>query len=80
MARCESCGALLGRIVNASRLDPRYCVHCLDATSGQLRSKEQVRVASIEALMRSREISREEAEALVDQMLPDLPRWQEEAS
>ena len=30
--------------------------------------------------MRSREISREEAEALVDQMLPDLPRWQEEAS
>jgi len=65
----------LGKV---SKFDPRYCVYCQDQVTGELRSKEQVRLGSVEALMRMREISREEAEALVEQTLSDLPRWQQE--
>ena len=79
MARCESCGMTLQAPASVSKHDARYCAHCQDQLTGQLRTREQVRMGSVEALMRVREISREEAEAIVDQMLPDLPRWQRES-
>jgi len=67
----------LGPANKPSRFDPRYCTQCQDQQSGALRTREQVRLGSVEALMRVREVSREEAEALVEQMLQGLPRWEE---
>ncbi len=75
MKQCESCGMPLGE-QTTSKMDDRYCVHCQDQQTGELRSREEVRRGSIDAAMRLMGKSREEAERMADEMLPKLPRWQ----
>lgn len=74
MKQCESCGMPLGE-ETTSKMDGRYCVHCQDQRSGELRSREEVRAGSIDAAMRLMGKSREEAEKMADEMMPKLPRW-----
>ena len=71
---CESCGMPLAGGF-ASSHDPRYCSYCQDQRTGDLATMEQVREGSIGAAMRLMGKTREEAEAMADQMLPTLPRW-----
>ncbi len=77
MSQCESCGMPLGEDTT-SKLDERYCIHCQDQQSGALATKEQVREGSINAAMRLMGKTREEAESMADEMMPNLPRWQKE--
>ena len=76
MAQCESCGMPLEGDGGPSRFEPNYCVHCQDQQTGQLSTRPQVRLRSVETLLKRREISRDEAEALVDTTMTSLPRWQ----
>lgn len=77
MNQCESCGMPLGEDTT-SKLDARYCIHCQDQQSGVLATREQVREGSINAAMRLMGKTREEAESMADEMMPNLPRWQKE--
>lgn len=77
MEQCQSCGMPLDENTT-SKLDARYCIHCQDQQSGQLASKEQVREGSINAAMRLMGKTREEAEKMADEMMPEPPRWQQE--
>jgi hypothetical protein len=60
-----------------SKFDARYCIHCQDQQSGVLGSEEQVREGSINAAMQFLGKTRAEAEKMVDEMMPKLPRWRE---
>ncbi len=71
---CESCGMPLDD-ESKSKMDERYCIYCQDQESGELRTYEQVRKGSIGAAMKLMGKSREEAEQMADEMLPNLPRW-----
>lgn len=74
MELCESCGMPLDAS-SISKFDPRYCVYCQDQDNGKLRPYEQVREGCIGAAMRLMSKTKEEAEKLADDMLPNLPRW-----
>jgi hypothetical protein len=78
MNQCESCGMPLAEDTT-SKLDARYCVHCQDQGSGELATREQVREGSINAAMSLMGKTREEAEAMANQMMPNLPRWRKES-
>ena len=78
MKQCESCGMPLGEDTT-SKLDARYCVHCQDQGSSELATKEQVREGSINAAMRLMGKTREEAESMADEMMPNLQRWRKES-
>ena len=71
---CESCGMPL-EDSSLSKIDTRYCVHCQDQTSGELKSKEAVREGSIKAAVELMGKTPEEAEKMADEMIPTLPRW-----
>lgn len=71
----ESCGMPLGEDTT-SKLDARYCVYCQNQESGELATREQVREGSISAAMRLMGKTKEEAESMADEMMPNLPRWQ----
>lgn len=73
--RCESCGMPLEGGF-ASKLDGRYCTYCQNQETSALATKEQVREGSIRAAMRLMGKTQEEAEGMVDELLPKLPRWQ----
>lgn len=72
--KCESCGMPPGEMTT-SRHDDRYCIYCQDQETSVLRTYEQVREGSIGAAMRLMSKTREEAEKMADEMLPELPRW-----
>jgi len=74
--RCESCGMPLEE-KTTSKHDGRYCVYCQDQQTGELKNKEEVREGSIQAAMRLMGKTRDEAEKMADEMMPQLPRWQE---
>ena len=76
MKQCESCGMPLDE-KTTSKFDDRYCIHCQDQQSGELATKEQVREGSIKAAMQFMGKTREEAEKMADEMMPELPRWRE---
>jgi predicted enzyme related to lactoylglutathione lyase len=76
MNQCESCGMPLDE-KTISTFDARYCIHCQDQQSGKLATKEQVREGSIKAAMQFMGKTREQAEKMVDEMMPKLPRWRE---
>lgn len=75
MNHCESCGMQLDEYT-VSKFDKRYCIHCQDQQTGDLKSKEDVREGSIQATMRTTNKGRDEAKRMVDEKMPDLPRWQ----
>lgn len=74
MDMCESCGMPLDGN-STSRWNASYCIHCQDQSTGQLKSKQEVREGSINAAMRFMGKTREEAEKMADEMMPNLPRW-----
>jgi len=71
---CESCGMPMDN-KTISKFDKRYCVYCQDQTTGTLGTYEQVRTGSIGAAIKFMGKTQEEAERIVDDMLPKLPRW-----
>lgn len=75
MKQCDSCGMPLNENTT-SKKDDRYCIYCQDQQTGELKSKEEVRSGSIEAMMQYEGKSQEEAEEFVDENMPKLPRWQ----
>ncbi|MCD4669815.1 MAG: VOC family protein [Actinomycetia bacterium] len=77
MAQCESCGMPLSIDESTtSKIDNRYCIHCQKQQTGELASREQVREGSINAAIKFMGKTKEEAEKMVDEMMPKLPRWQ----
>ncbi len=77
MSICESCGMPLDE-KTTSKFDKRYCIYCQNQETGELRTYKQVREGSIGAAMRLMGKTKEEAENLADQMLPNLPRWKKQ--
>ncbi|MCA9392251.1 hypothetical protein KC614_03550 [candidate division WWE3 bacterium] len=71
---CESCGMPLDEFV-VSHMDNRYCMHCQDQETGDMAAFDDVREQSIIAAVELLNKTREEAEELADEMLPQLPRW-----
>jgi len=76
MADCQSCGMPMDATTN-SQHDVKYCIYCQDQETKRLKSFEEVKEGSIQALMRFQSLSHEEAE-IQAQGLKDLPRWQRE--
>jgi len=74
MNNCQSCGMPMDE-KTTSKLDAQYCIYCQDQTTGELKSKEEVRAGSIKAAMELMGKTQEEAEKMADEMMPTLPRW-----
>jgi hypothetical protein len=74
---CISCGMPIDD-QSRSKNDPQYCIYCQNQETGELATKEQVREGSINAAMKFMGKTREEAEQMCDELMPTLPRWQEE--
>ena len=74
MKICESCGMPLDE-KTISKFDGIYCIYCQNQETGELKTFEQVRSGSIDAAMRLMGKTKEEAEKMADEMLPNLPRW-----
>ncbi len=72
---CESCGMPMDNST-VSKFDKRYCIYCQDQTTAALRTYEQVRTGSVGAAVKFMGKTQEEAEHMVNEMLPKLPRWQ----
>ena len=75
MDRCQSCGMPLDETTK-SKKDEIYCVYCQDQITGQLKSWGEVRQGCIGAAIRLLGKTKEEAEKMVEETLPKLPRWQ----
>lgn len=71
---CDSCGMPLDE-KSTSKFNQQYCVYCQDQDSSDLRSYDEVRSGSIGAAMKLMGKTQAEAEAMADEMLPNLPRW-----
>jgi hypothetical protein len=72
--RCESCGMPMD-VDEVSRFDLRYCIHCQDQKTGDLKAYQQVRDGSIEAAVKFLGKSREEAVKMTEELMPKLARW-----
>lgn len=75
MKRCESCGMPLEQ-GTTSKFDDRYCIYCQNQDTGELASFEKVKQGSIDAAIRLMGKTKEEAEKMANEMMPNLPRWQ----
>ena len=71
---CESCGMPLDGN-SSSKFTKSYCIYCQNQETSELAAKEQVREGSIGAAMRLMGKTREEAEKMADDLMPNLPRW-----
>lgn len=71
---CESCGMPLEQ-ATMSKFDNKYCIYCQNQVSGEMKTFEEVRTGSIGAAQRLIGKTKEEAEKMADEMLPNLPRW-----
>jgi hypothetical protein len=78
MTVCYSCGMPLEEKMT-SKFEDNYCIYCQDQESGELASYEKVREGSIDAGVRLMGKTQAEAEEMVDEMLPKLPRWKKES-
>ena len=74
MKQCASCGIPVDEH-SKSKFSEIYCIYCQDQTNRKLATYEQVRDGSIKATMKFAQKTKEEAEKMVDTMLPLLPRW-----
>ena len=72
---CESCGMPLEER-SISKKDRKYCVYCQNQETGELATKEQVRAGSVKAAIELMGKTKEEAEKMTDEIMPTLPRWQ----
>lgn len=77
MDKCESCGMPLDE-KSTSKKDGRYCIYCQNQETDELKSKDQVREGGIQAAIKLMGKSREEAEKMTDEIMAELPRWEEE--
>ena len=71
---CESCGMPMG-LHETSAFDCRYCIHCQDQKTGDLKAYQQVREGSITAAISLLGRSKQDAEKMTDEMMPKLARW-----
>jgi hypothetical protein len=72
--KCESCGMPLDGQFK-SKFSEKYCIYCQNQETGELSSYEQVKEGSIWAAKEKLGKSPEEAEKMVNELLPTLPRW-----
>ncbi len=77
MTACESCGMPLEE-GTTSKHDKRYCIYCQNQETGELKTYEQVKEGSIAAAMKLMGKTKEEAETMADEMMPNLPRWKKQ--
>jgi len=61
-----------------SKRDGRYCIYCQNQETGILKTFEQVREGSIDAAMRLMGKTRQEAEKMANETMPNLPRWKKQ--
>ena len=71
---CESCGMPLDED-SVSKIKGTYCIYCQNQETGELGSYEQVKEGSVNASVKLMGKTPEEAEQMVNEMLPNLPRW-----
>ncbi len=71
---CESCGMPTDEDTT-SKHDKHYCIYCQNQETGELKTREEVEKGSIEAAVNFLGATQEEAEKMVKDMLPELPRW-----
>ena len=74
MKKCDSCGMPLDTN-STSKFADRYCIYCQNQETGDLSTYEQVKEGSIGAAMKFMGKTKPEAEQMVNDMLPTLPRW-----
>lgn len=79
MQKCDSCGMPLTPD-KTSKHDKKYCIYCQNQETEELAGYNEVRTGSIKAAMDFMGKTRQEAEKMADQILPQLPRWQKEKS
>lgn len=77
MKMYESCGMPLEE-KSVSKWNDKYCIYCQNQETVQLKSREEVRKGSIGASMKLMGKTKEEAEKMADELMPKLPRWQNE--
>jgi hypothetical protein len=65
---------------STSKFDPQYCIYCQDQIDGRLKTREEVRLGCIQAAQEMFDKTEAEAIQMVDEMLPKLPRWQQNQS
>ena len=75
---CESCGMPMEKAEDygAADLNNKYCKHCTDE-NGNLKSREDIREGWVNFVMKSENISREQAENKVDEQMTKMPAWKE---
>lgn len=72
---CESCGFPMNipEDHGGGYVDNKYCKYC--APNGKLMSREQIRSGWINYLVKTKNISQEEAQAKVDTAMAQMPAW-----
>ena len=70
---CESCGKSM-ELDTISKRDFRYCINCQDQRTGEMQPYGKVRQDMIGTLIRTGK-TKEEAETMVEEMMPKLLRW-----
>lgn len=50
MKQCDSCGMPLDKN-STSKKDDKFCIYCQDQQTGELKSRDDVREGSIEAIL-----------------------------
>lgn len=76
MNPCPSCGMPLDT-QTTSKFDSQYCIYCQDQTDGRLKTFDEVRTGCVQAAQDMFGKTEAEANQMVDEMLPKLPRWQQ---
>ncbi len=73
---CQSCGMPMSQDSDhgGGRPDNIYCAHCTDS-SGNLKSREEIREGMIGFYQQSIGKTREEAEIAVDAHMAQMPTW-----
>ena len=76
---CVSCGMPMEMADDhgGGDIKSQYCKYC--APDGKLKNREEIRSGWINALMRMEEVSKEEATKRVDEQMPKMPAWREDA-
>lgn len=72
---CQSCGLPMTKIEDhgGGDVNNKYCKHC--APDGKLMSREQIREGWISYVIKTENISKEEAERKVDGEMAKMPAW-----
>ena len=73
---CESCGLPLEKPEDQgeNNINVKYCVHC--APNGTLKSRKEIKEGWINFLVKSENLSLEEATKHVAEQMAKMPAWQ----